>query len=134
MIHLTWMRFENFFDLYADVADIPRLIYAIGEAHHCYIGSAGGHHGENGLRVRYEQQYVDRAKSIFGMDTPQGQPAFAAVLDDDEVAVEDIVPLERQVQQIFIDNVGIENAEFSPRGQVGNFDLVHDRNMPAFIG
>ena len=134
MIHLVWMRFENFFDLYAQVAGIPRLIYVIGEAHHCYIGSVGGQFGERGLRVRYERQYIDRAKSIFGMDAPQGQPAFAAVLDDDEVAVEQIEPLEHQVQQIFIDNVGIENADFTPRGQIGDFNLVHDGDMPAFLG
>jgi len=105
----------------------------IGETQHCYIGSVGGRGGEGGLRVRYEKQYVNRAKAIFGMDRPQGQPAFAAIFNDDEVAVDQIEPLERQIQQLFLNDVGPDAALFTPPGQAPHFDLIHEGNMPAFL-
>lgn len=131
MIHLLWKRFENFLELYAELLDEPQLIYVIGETHHCYIGTVGGRGGENGLRQRYQQQYIDRAKAIYGMDAPQGQPAFAARLN--EVATNQIEPLERLVQQNFIDNVGIEHALFTPRGEAPVIQVVHEGEMPEFL-
>ncbi len=131
MIHLIWKRFENFLDLWDELKDIPKLIYVIGETHHCYIGTVGGRKGKDGLRQRYQKQYVDRAVAIYGMDAPEGQPAFAANLN--EVATNQIESLERQVQQVFIDNEEKGHYLFKPRGRIGNFELDHQGNMPKFL-
>ena len=132
-MNLQWQRFNNFFELYEQLKDEPRMFYVIGEVHHCYIGSVGGRGGENGLAQRYQKQYVDRAMAIFGSSTPVNQPAFASIVSDPRITVEDIEPIERQLQNVFIESVGRDNALFTPRGQASDFHLVHSGEIPGFL-
>ncbi|HED39446.1 MAG TPA: hypothetical protein ENJ13_03345 [Chromatiales bacterium] len=132
-MNLQWQRFADFFQLYEALGNVPRLFYIIGETHHCYIGSVGGREGQGGLAVRYQQQYVDRAIAIFGNDTPNEQPAFASVVTDPQITIPDIEPIERQIQEVFLTTQGRENALFTPRGQVPNYELIHTGDRPAFL-
>ena len=132
-MNLKWEKFEDFFCLYESLKDKPKLIYVIGETHHCYIGSVGGRGGENGLAQRYQQQYIDRAKAIFGSSKPKSQPAFAAVFPEGSVSISDIEPIERKIQDIFVSVHGTNNAQFSPRGVAFAQELSHSGNMPSFL-
>lgn len=132
-MNLIWRKFDNFFQLYEKLLNEPRLFYVIGESRHCYIGSVGGRRGEGGLAVRYQQQYVDRAKAIFGSESPINQPAFASIVTDQQITVDDIEPIERQIQEVFLQSYGRENALFTPRGKVQNYELIHEGDMPQFL-
>lgn len=132
-MNLIWRKFDNFFQLYEKLLNEPRLFYVIGESHHCYIGSVGGRGGEGGLASRYLQQYVDRAKSIFGLERPNSQPAFASIVIDQQIRVEDIEAIERQIQEVFLRACGRENASFTPRGKVPNYELIHEGVAPKFL-
>ena len=132
-MNLEWRKFDDFLQLYNEVCNQPRLFYIIGESHHCYIGSVGGRNGEGGLAVRYQKQYVDRSKAIFGSNSPHNQPAFASVVTDPTIKVEDIEPIERQIQEKFIVIHGKENALFKARGNLPNYSLSHTGNPPGFL-
>lgn len=132
-MNLEWRRFADFFQLYDVLSEEPRLFYIIGETHHCYIGSVGGREGQGGLAVRYQQQYVDRAKAIFGNDNPDDQPAFASIVTDPQITIPDIEPIERQIQEVFLTAHGPEDALFTPRGPVPRYELIHTGDRPAFL-
>lgn len=133
MAQLFWYRFAHFFQLYEVLGEVPHLIYVIGEYHHCYIGSVGGQGGEGGLRVRYEPQYVNRAKAIFGQDFPIDQPAFAAITDETEIPTDQIVELERQVQQSFLEVVGEDGALFTGHREPPCITMEHEGDAPDFL-
>ena len=78
-IEIEWVQYNNFFDLWRNHKEDSQLLYVIGDQHHCYVGSIGGNHVVKGLGVRYQWQYVDRAKSIFGQDESAGQVAYAGL-------------------------------------------------------
>ena len=132
-LNLVWTKFKDFFDLYNQLKNEPRLFYVIGENHHCYIGSVGGRGGMKGLAQRYQKQYVDRSMAIFGSSAPLGQPAFASVVIDPRIQVSDIEPIERQIQDVFIAKHGISNALFSPRGRASSHNIIHSGNAPSFL-
>ena len=132
-MRLNWQHFDNFFSLYDLLKNRPRMFYVIGETHHCYIGSVGGCGGNRGLAQRYEKQYIERTKAIFGSNATSDQPAFASIIDDQEISQVDIVPIERQLQNIFIGVHGINNALFTPRGLAANFQLTHTGDVPSFL-
>lgn len=131
MIRLNWKRYENFFDLWAERLDEAKLMYIIGETDHCYIGNVGGKGGMNGLGQRYQKSYVQRARAIYGEKAPRSQPAFAASLE--HLSPPEIIPLERQLQEIFIEKIGRSKALFTPRGEVPNYKLVHSGDVPSFL-
>lgn len=132
-MNLIWQKYDDFFRLYDQMKDVPRMFYVIGEKHHCYVGSVGGRGGTKGLRLRYQKQYVDRAMAIFGSSTPENQPAFAAIADDPRMMVSDMEPIERQIQETFIGRFGRENALFSANGEPSNFQLAHSGDIPLFL-
>ncbi len=133
MIHLVWCRFADFFQFYEELSKVPCLIYVIGEEHHCYIGSVGGRGGKGGLGVRYEPQYINRAKAIFGQDKPAHQPAFAAITCDTGIPVDKIEHIERQVQESFLNAVGPQSALFTTRGKPPGIAIVHEGDTPGFL-
>ena len=132
-MNLHWQKFDDFFALYEALKREPKLIYVIGETHHCYIGSVGGRGGENGLAQRYHPQYVNRSKAIFGSDKPESQPAFATVLSRLEVETAEIEPLEREIQAVFIEEHGKDSALFSPRGVSYSGEIIHSGTPPSFL-
>lgn len=132
-MRLNWQRFDNFFILYDLLKNKPRMFYVIGETHHCYIGSVGGRGGNRGLAQRYEKQYIERTKAIFGASAPSNQPAFASIIEDPEISQDDIEPIERQLQNTFISVHGSNNALFTPRGQASDFQLIHTGDVPSFL-
>ena len=132
-MNLNWERFDNFFKLYDLLKNEPKLFYIIGESHHCYIGSVGGRGGKNGLAQRYQKQYVDRSIAIFGSNTPLNQPAFASIITDPRLRVQDIEPIERLLQDRFISLHGRKNALFTPRGIVSSHRIVNDGDVPSFL-
>jgi hypothetical protein len=133
-IPLTWTGFENFFRLYADLKRVSNLIYVIGETHHGYIGSVGCKSGSGGLAVRYEQQYVDRSRAIFGMDTPRDQPAFAGRFKADITDPSTIREVEELVQWTFLHGKARNQAVFSKRPwQPPTIDVEHFGTPPSFL-
>lgn len=130
---LNWKRYNNFFELYDELYKVPQLIYVIGETHHCYIGSVGGRTGQNGLSMRYQKQYIDRSKSIFGTDLPTNQPAFAAIINDQKIDKDDIEPIEWQLQELFLTYSGASNALFTRKGEAGTFNISHLGEPPSFL-
>jgi hypothetical protein len=131
---LNWHRYDNFFDLYDCHSADPVLIYVIGESHHCYIGSVGSKGGTGGLAVRYESQYINRARAIFGRDFPENQPAFAAVFKEPPNPNEnDIENAERIVQRVFLERVGQLHALFKLRADIPEFKIAHEGDKPSFL-
>ena len=137
-ITVTWSRFGSFFLLYGELRNAPQLIYAIGETHHVYIGSVGCKGGQGGLGVRYEPQYIDRAKAIFGADAPSDQPAFAGQF---EAAIPrgTISDIEKLVQWRFLQwidaqGIGREQALFGKHpAYAPDVDVVFEGELPKFL-
>ena len=133
-IIIEWIRYTDFFDLYDALGREPKLVYVIGETHHCYIGSVGSRHGTGGLAVRYEKQYLDRARAIFGMDKPQHQPAYAGqfvspIRPDSEL----VEAIERNIQSLFLKSVGQAAALFKPRGMLKALHWSNQGEIPRFL-
>jgi hypothetical protein len=129
-LRLIWTEYPTFFDL-RRAHGTGTLIYVIGETHHCYIGCIGGRYGKQGLKTRYQSQYVDRAKAIFGLDESAGQKSFCAPVDDPTV----ILQVEALVQQRFIAAHGRENAlfQFRPPYPMRALTLDNQGSPPSFL-
>jgi hypothetical protein len=134
MTTVNWERFENFFTLYEKLKSVQKLVYMIGETHHVYIGSVGCKGGEGGLAVRYDRQYVDRTKAIFGSDTPQNQPAFAGTfVDPNCTTCENVGDVEKLIQWVFLERRGGKQALFrSPNGRP-NIAVEYCGDAPSFL-
>lgn len=133
-VTLAWRRYETFFDLWRARREDTQLIYVIGPDHHCYIGSIGSRGGKQGLGTRYQWQYVQRARAIFGLDENAGRPAFAAAFSVDTAPTgDDILAAEAYVQNQFIVNVGPDHALFEPEDIVEGFVFVNSGDVPPFI-
>jgi hypothetical protein len=132
---LQWTRYSSFFDLYAKHKNEPKLIYIIGESHHCYIGSVGSKGGTDGLAQRYQKQYIDRARAIFGADKPQNQPAYVGhFLSPDDPAPELIESVEKTIQNLFLNKFGKSAALFTPRGAAGQVSIKSEgQDLPPFL-
>lgn len=129
---VNWERYRDFFDLYAACGDIAQLVYVIGNARNCYIGSVGSRGGQGGLRVRYEPQYINRARAIYGQDRPSGQPAFVGIIDG-PCNSHDVANLERHVQRAFVAAFGRDNAEFKPPREDDYGQYAHAGQKPSFL-
>jgi len=132
---LQWTRYPNFFDLYAKHKNDPKLMYIIGENHHCYIGSVGSKGGTDGLAQRYQKQYIDRARAIFGADKPQNQPAYAGhFLSPSDPTPELIKHAEESIQNLFLNKVGKSAALFTFRGAAGQVSIKSQgQDLPPFL-
>jgi len=134
-IEMNWKRFENFFALYEELQKVPKLIYVIGELHHVYIGSVGCKGGAGGLAVRYEKQYVERSKAIFGSDNPYDQPAFAGTFVDSKgMTCENVGDIEDLVQWTFLQGKSRDQALFSKRpSRRPNIGVRYCGDVPSFL-
>ena len=131
---MKWERFENFFALYEKLKKVPKLIYVIGEMHHVYIGSVGCKEGENGLASRYQKQYVERSKAIFGSDTPQNQPAFAGTfIDSNGITCENVGDVEKLIQWAFLERGDRKQALFKRPSERPNIDVKYFGDIPSFL-
>jgi len=114
-ITITWKKYKSFFDLCEKHAKDKQLIYVIGEKHHCYIGSIGSRDGKHGLKTRYQPQYLQRARAIFGLDENSAQVAYCGLLSSEEpINGTAILAIEAIVQKKFIDSFKRERALFKP--------------------
>ena len=134
MTTVNWERFENFFALYEKLQSVQKLIYVIGETHHVYIGSVGCKEGEGGLAVRYQKQYVERSKAIFGSDTPQNQPAFAGTfIDPNGITSENVGDIEKLIQWTFLQRRERSQALFKRPSGRPNIDVKYCGDVPSFL-
>jgi hypothetical protein len=131
MTTVNWERFENFFALYEKLKSVKKLIYVIGETHHVYIGSVGC---KGGLAVRYDKQYVDRTKAIFGSDAPQNQPAFAGTfIDSNRITCENVGDVEKLIQWAFLERGDREQALFKRPSGRPNIEVEYCGDVPSFL-
>jgi hypothetical protein len=134
MTTVNWERFESFFALYEKLQSVQKLIYVIGETHHVYIGSVGCKKGKGGLAVRYEKQYVERSKAIFGSDTPQNQPAFAGTfMDSSGITSENVGDIEKVIQWTFLQKRERNQALFKRPSGRPNIDVKYRGDVPSFL-
>lgn len=131
-MQVRWERYRDFFELYKACGQIARLVYVIGETQHCYVGSVGSRGGRGGLRVRYEPQYINRSRAIYGQDRPSGQPAFVGIIGG-RCKPRDVADLERHVQRAFVEARGQNNAQFKPPGTGGRGQYSHVGRKPSFL-
>mgnify|MGYP001075224487 CR=1 FL=1 len=132
---VNWLKYPNFFDLYEKEKAKPKIVYVIGESHHCYVGSVGSKGGRGGLAIRYEWQYVERSCAIFGQSKPQNQPAFAgSFIDDTKVDECQIEAAEANVQEAFLKRHGKEAAIFHQKPKsYPDIKVTHQGDAPAFL-
>jgi len=134
MTTVNWERFENFFTLYEKLKSVQKLIYVIGETHHVYVGSVGCKGGEGGLAVRYQPQYVERSKAIFGSDSPQEQPAFAGTFTDSNgVTCENVEDVEKLIQWAFLERGDRKQALFKRPNRRPNIKVEYCGDVPSFL-
>ena len=131
---IEWKRYRDFFDLWTSRGSEPQLIYVIGECRYCYVGSVGSKGGSGGLRVRYEKQYLERARAIFGRQAPDNQPAFAGNFESGVHLDERLIrAVEAQVQQAFVARFGGTAALFKPGQVSGDIEFRHVGEVPVFL-
>lgn len=134
IVELKWTRYDDFFHLYQEKADIPKLVYVIGEFRLVYVGCVGARGGKKGLSRRYDKPYVERAKSIFGSSTPSNQPAYVGEFnkprDPDGPIISNV---ERIIQKAFDDKHGQEARTFTPKGKVTSMKLKNHGECPSFL-
>lgn len=135
VVVVNWRKYADFFELYEHEKASAKLVYVIGETHHCYVGSVGSQGGTGGLAVRYEWQYVNRSRAIFGESFPQNQPAFAGSFPDDtELGKDQIEGAEADVQKAFLAQYGARQAMFDPtKIRSTGIRVIHQGNAPAFL-
>ena len=134
IVELKWTRYDDFFRLYQEKADAPKLVYVIGESRLVYVGCVGNRGGKKGLARRYDKPYVERAKSIFGSSTPNNQPAFVGEFTKPrDPGGHTISNVERIIQKAFDDKHGPEARTFTPKGKVTSMKLKNYGKCPAFL-
>ena len=133
-IVIKWLCYPDFFKLYAAHNSDQKLIYVIGRTHHCYIGSVGSKGGTGGLARRYEKQYLDLARTIFGRDLPENQPAYTGLfVTPADPPPKLIEAVEKIIQKIFLDKLGESAALFALRGTVEPLDVKNRGQVPSFL-
>jgi hypothetical protein len=130
---VTWTRFSNFFDAWRDHEWTRKLLYVIGERHHCYIGSIGSRGGRGGFHTRYQWQYVNRACAIFGLNEMKGQVCFVGLPRSKRITGSDLHAIEANIQHRFIDEFGKKAALFEPISSVPPLVLRHLGKVPSFL-
>ena len=83
--------------------------------------------------MRYQWQYLQRSKAIFGLEEGAGQPAFAAALEGTLVEPRDILSAEAYVQHAFIQRRGTENALFEPEDLPDGVIFTSTGENPPFL-
>jgi hypothetical protein len=133
-VTINWIKYDNFFQLWDKHKDDPKLIYVIGDAHHCYVGSIGGSRGKKGLRNRYQRQYLERAKSIFGKDESEGQVAYAGLFANDAAIESPLIrAAEAKIQKCCIDKLGSGYCMFKYKNSVKDVEVTNSGSLPLFL-
>ena len=130
--NLEWKKYEDFFSLYEKRSTDPRMLYVIGDQEFVYIGLVGIR-GSNGLKQRYQKSYVLRAKSIFGMATPDAQPAYAASIKKPKAPGNKILDLEETIQDYCICALGDKNVTFTKRKKQVPITVISTGCPPHWI-
>ncbi len=131
---LLWERFPNFFRLREHHMRTPQLIYVIGEAPFCYIGSIGSDEGQEGIGTRYQAQYLKLGKAIFGLPEESGKSCYAATITVPDAPTPSLIyAIEAEVQGSFISHFGSGSALFKPIGRLLTLTLTHDGERPSFL-
>jgi hypothetical protein len=131
---VQWTKYPNFFELWRAHRKSTKLLYVIGEQHHCYIGCIGGKGGQVGLAQRYQWQYVNRARAIFGRDETDGQGAYAGTFrNPDSITPERILAAEAEVQSRCVLALGPDAILFDPEDAIEGFTVRHAGSSPPFL-
>jgi hypothetical protein len=131
---LTWQKYSNFFDLWREHKYDTRLIYVIGESKYCYVGSIGSRGGKQGLSTRYQWQYVERSRAIFGIEEEKGQSAFVGLfVNPKEPSGDHIRAVEARIQNCFILRHSEKSALFHPLRDSEDLLVEHLGSMPSFL-
>jgi hypothetical protein len=133
-INVDWTKHDNFFELWRAHRRSTKLLYVIGEHHHCYVGCIGGKSGQGGLAQRYQWQYVNRARSIFGRDEADGQVAYSGEFRNPEsITPELILAAEADVQSGCVLALGPDAVLFDPEDTVDGLTVRHLGTPPIFL-
>lgn len=131
---VEWKEYRNFFELRRAHMRGTRLLYAIGDAPFCYIGSIGSDKGQQGIGIRYQAQYLKLAKAVFGLPEEFAKRCYAGtILEPLDTKPEEILAIEGELQQLFIEKYGQESALFEPIGRRGRIDLINQGAVPGFL-
>ena len=134
-IEVDWEKFDNFFDLWQKHKDSTQLLYVIGDSSSVYIGCIGIKDGKGGLKQRYQWQYVQRSRAIFGKQNSDGQVSYAGTfIKPKKITGKIIGAAESLVQESFISKYGESNALFSPVSVKSGFRISHiGKEKPTFV-
>lgn len=133
-VEIEWKKYNNFFDLWRAHRQDTKLLYVIGEQHHCYIGSIGSRDGSQGLGTRYQWQYVNRARSIYGAEESAGQVSFAGIFKNPEqVNGQLILAAEAFTQNGCVTKLGPQAVLFDPEDLIEGVEVIHSGEVPAFL-
>lgn len=127
---IIWKKYSNFFELWENHKNETSMFYVIGEKHHIYIGAIGINEGQQGLRNRYQKQYLDRSKAIFGKDEKCGQIAYAGVFRGRRNRMRNI---EINLQQCCIEKYGADKVLFKEPKKEVNITIKHIGTIPDFL-
>ena len=133
VLQLQWEQHPNFFALWRARRAATQLLYVIGVDHHCYVGSIGAREGRQGLAMRYQWQYLQRAKAIFGLDEEAGQPAYSAVLVGGSSSARDILAAEAFVQHSLIQARGADSILCGAEDLIDDVTFTHAGDVPPFL-
>lgn len=133
-ITIKWKRYPNFFDLWRAHKEDTKLIYIIGESHHCYIGSIGAKGGVGGIGNRYQWQYLNVSRAIFGRDESEGQFSHAGkFISPNDISKKLISTTEKFIQKQLIEVYGHEKVLFEPPNSVEDIMICHKEDVPEFL-
>ncbi len=133
-VEIEWKKHNNFFELWRAHRQDTKLLYVIGEQHHCYVGSIGSRDGAQGLGTRYQWQYVNRARSIYGAEESAGQVSYAGTFKNPEqVNGQLILAAEALTQNACVTKLGPQAVLFDPEDLIEGVEVIHSGEVPAFL-
>ena len=133
-VEIEWIQYNHFFDLWRAHRHDTQLLYVIGDQHHCYIGSIGARDGVQGLSTRYQWQYVQRARSIFGTEESAGQVVYAGLFKKPEqINGRLIFAAEAFTQNRCITVLGPQAVLFDAEDLVEGVEVINRGSLPTFL-
>ena len=134
LVEIEWINYNHFFDLWRAHRRDTQLLYAIGDQHHCYIGSIGSRDGLQGLGTRYQWQYVHRARSIFGAEESDGQVAYVGLFKNPEqIDGRLILAAEAFTQKRCITMLGPQAVLFDAEDLIEGVEVTNSGSMPRYL-
>lgn len=130
---ISWKKYKNFFELWMRNKKKTRMFYIMGGQHYIYIGVIGIRGGKQGLGNRYQKQYLNMSKAIFGKDEKAAQIAYAGFFEGKKKKPVPYGDIEKHLQKKCIEKYGAENVIFTIfKGEVKNIFLTHKGDVPEF--